>query len=140
MQFYKNDRQRYMAGLILIFRIYSICHLIIQEYGLFAELKIPVILNRVFIFVMAVLVYLIGTVHMGKLKGTWMLFLWHFVYVGSLVVLLLIILIKLIFLILSFEIRPIGISGYISSILISPMLYLIMGLLNRLLVKEKHNL
>ena len=137
MQLYKNDRQRYMAGLLYIFMIYSIYILIFQEHVLFGKFKLPVIQNRIVMFVFAGLIYLVGTVHLGKLQQSWMLLLWHLVYIGFLSIFLVIILIKLILLNISCQIGPIHISDTIKELLISPMLYFSLGLLNRLLVKKQ---
>jgi len=137
MQLYKNNRQRYMAGLVYIFLIYSMHYLIFTEHFLIGKYKVSPIMNRIILFVFAVLIYLVGSVHLRKLQGTWMLYLWHFIYISLLAILLVIIIVKLICIAISYEIRPIDIFPYIQVILISPMLYLMLGLLNRLLVKAQ---
>jgi hypothetical protein len=136
MQLYKSDRQRYMAGLLYIFLIYTISYLIFAEHCLIGKFKIPELLNHVFMFVMAVLVYMIGTMHLGKLQEPWMFFIWNITYIILLSIFLILILVKLLLFTISYTIRSIYIFDHITFILISPMLYFSLGLLNRLLIKE----
>lgn len=139
MQLYKNNSQRYRAGLVYIFLIYTISSLFFFGHFLNWKFKTPELLNHVLLFGMAVLVYWIGTVQLGKLQEIWMLFIWHFVYISSLSILLVIILVKLLFVTISFTIRPIHLTDTINFILISPMLYFLLGSLNRLLFTEQNN-
>lgn len=135
MQWYKNDKQKYIAGLVYIFLIYTAYYFYFVD-GLFATIK-PLLLKHFVLIGIAFLVYFIGTLHLGKIQQSWMSFLWHIVHISLLSTLIAINLYK----VksgneLSYAMQHL--SDNIKEILISPMLYFAMGLLNRLLVIEKN--
>jgi hypothetical protein len=85
-------------------------------------------------FLFTLFAYLIGSYHLGKLKDEWMSFLWHFIHISGLCIITSIGL-------YDWQISDISLStllfaASIQEFLISPMLYLAMGLLNRSLNKQ----
>lgn len=135
MLLYKTSRQRYVAGLIIIMLIYS------MFYILFADkpdtLLIPRKWRHVIKFITTFTVYLVGTYHLGKHKNSWMLYLWHFVHITLLSTITGIGLYDWIFGMVSYQVKEIAAS--MQEFLISPMLYIAMGILNQRLVLKIHN-
>jgi len=137
MQLYKNDTQKYFAGLVYIFIIYTGYYFYFVD-GLFTTIK-PLVLKHIILVGIACLVYFTGTMHLGKLQQSWMLFLWHIVHISLLSTLIIIGLFKM----KSGNQLPYALQHLfdnIKEILISPMLYFLMGLLNRLLVLEQNKI
>ncbi len=131
MKLYKSDKVRFIIGLITIFIIYSCYHIFIAEHKNTA--LIPRKLRHVITLLVTVAVYFVGTFHLGKLKVTWMASLWHIVHISGLCIITAIGLFDWLFL----EGKTIlGLSRFartIQELLISPILYVAMGLLNRAL-------
>ncbi|TXE11679.1 hypothetical protein FUA26_06320 [Seonamhaeicola algicola] len=130
---YKQDKPRFIIGLILIILIYS------SYYIFFAENPdagaIPRKLRHVIKLGTTIVVYVIGSIHLGKLKDQWMAALWHIIHISGL---------GAIFIIGGYDwlisestLRLKLLAQSIQEMLISPMLYLAMGLLNRSLNKGK---
>ena len=134
MPLYKNDQQKYFAGLAYIFLIYTGYYFYFVD-GLFTTIP-SLMYKHVLLVGIACFVYFIGTLHLGKLQQSWMLFLWHIVHISLLSTLITINLYKIKSGSLSYEMQHL--SDNIKEILISPMLYFLMGLLNRLLVLEQN--
>ena len=131
MKLYKSDKFRFIIGLIIIFIIYSCYYIFIAENKNTA--LIPRKLRHVITLVFTVAVYFVGTFHLGKLKVIWMAKLWHIVHISGLCIITAIGLFDWVFL----EGKTIlGLSRFartIQELLISPILYVAMGLLNRAL-------
>ncbi|WP_345275222.1 hypothetical protein [Litoribaculum gwangyangense] len=83
---------------------------------------------------MTILVYFIGTFHLGKLKDKWMSSIWHLVHISGLIIITSLGLFDWFIMELSRDIK--NFAHTIQEILISPVLYVAMGLLNRSLKKE----
>ncbi|GAA3599789.1 hypothetical protein Q4Q39_19095 [Flavivirga amylovorans] len=128
---YKSDKFRFILGLIFIIIIYSCYHFF------FVENKNTTFLSRktshVIKFSVTIAVYFVGTFHLGKLKDTWMLSLWHFVHISGLCIITLLGLYIWFIYEISISIR--AFAQAIQELLISPALYVVMGLLNRSLKK-----
>ena len=131
MKLYKSDKVRFIIGLIIIFILYSCYYIFIAEHKNTA--LIPRKLRHVITLLVTVAVYFVGTFHLGKLKVTWMASLWHIVHISGLCIITAIGLFDWLFL----EGKTIlGLSRFartIQELLISPILYVAMGLLNRTL-------
>lgn len=78
------------------------------------------------------MVYLMGTYHLGKQKNNWMLCLWHLVHISLLSTITCIGIYDWIFGMVSYHVKEIAAS--MQEFLISPMLYIAMGILNQRLV------
>jgi hypothetical protein len=131
MKLYKSDKVRFIVGLIVIFILYSCYYIFIAEHKNTA--LIPRKIRHVITLLFTLAVYFVGTFHLGKLKVTWMASLWHIVHISGLCIITLIGLFDWLFLegrvILSLS----RFARTIQELLISPILYVAMGLLNRTL-------
>jgi hypothetical protein len=132
MKFYNSDKIRFISGLILIIVFYS------MYYIGFEENEIMHTFNRYvqyFIkFSFTVIIYLIGSLHLGKLKDEWMSYLWHFIHISGLCIITSIGLYD--WLISDIPLGVLLFAGSIQEFLISPLLYVAMGLLNKKLNKN----
>ncbi|ALJ06036.1 hypothetical protein APS56_13240 [Pseudalgibacter alginicilyticus] len=129
---YKSDKVRFIVGAILIIVIYS-CYYIFFEENTQANL-LPRKTQHVIKFLTTIVVYLIGTKHLGKLKDLWMSSIWHLIHISGLCIITLIGLYDWFIMETSLNVKV-----FVSSIqetLISPVLYLAMGLLNKSLKKS----
>ncbi len=130
---YRNERQRWVGGLLIIFVIYSLYYLLFAETNYF--ILIPRMLRHVIKFIATVAVYLIGTHHLGKLKDRWMIYLWHLVHISLLVTITLIGFYSWLFSLQN--INVIQLAKTFQEFLISPVLYVGMAILNNSLVANK---
>jgi hypothetical protein len=110
-------------------------------YILFADkpdtLLIPRKWRHVIKFITTFTVYLVGTYHLGKYKNSWMLYLWHFVHITLLSTITSIGIYDWIFGMVRYQVKEIAAS--MQEFLISPMLYIAMGILNQRLVLKFQN-
>lgn len=131
MRLYKSDKIRFIFGLIFIVIIYT------SYYIFFAENKISITLPRKVVhfikFSSTVVVYFVGSYHLGKLKDKWMSSLWHFIHISGLCIIIFIGLFD--WFIAEIALRVKIFVSSVQEMLISPILYLGMGLLNRSLNK-----
>jgi len=132
MKLYKSDKIRFISGLVLIIIFYS------TYYIGFEENEIMHTFNRyvqyLIKFLFTVIIYLIGSLHLGKLKDEWMSYLWHFIHISGLCIITSIGLYD--WLISDIPLGVLLFGGSIQEFLISPLLYVAMGLLNRILNKS----
>ena len=132
MKLYKSDKIRFISGLVLIIIFYS------TYYIGFEENEIMNTFNRyvqyLIKFLFTVIIYLIGSLHLGKLKDEWMSYLWHFIHISGLCIITSIGLYD--WLISDIPLGVLLFGGSIQEFLISPLLYVAMGLLNRNLNKS----
>lgn len=77
MQLYKNAKTRWVTGLILIFIVYSLYFIYVVDGPLH---RLPTRPRHILNFSVAIGIYLIGTLHLGKMSALWMRFLWHWVH------------------------------------------------------------
>tara|TARA_R110000868_G_scaffold3388_10_gene21923 strand:- start:108 stop:515 length:408 start_codon:yes stop_codon:yes gene_type:complete len=132
MNLYKSDKIRFIAGLVFIIIIYSWYYIYIAENEYIASL--PRKLKHVISFLSTITVYFVGTFHLGKLKDTWMSSLWHLIHISGLCIITLIGLYDWFIMETALNVKIF--ARGIQEILISPVLYVAMGLLNRSLKKE----
>jgi hypothetical protein len=132
MKLYKSDKVRFIAGLILIGIIYSLFYIYFLENKDVAALS--GFLRHGISFGATLTVYFIGTSHLGTLEDKWMSSLWHFVHISGLIILTGLGLFDLFIADISFNMRRFALT--ILEFLISPVLYVGMGLLNRSLKQQ----
>ena len=131
MNFYKSDKVRFIAGLVFIIIIYSAYYLLFLENS---NLIIPMKTKHIIKFSTTIIIYLIGTFHLGKLTDKWMSILWHLIHISGLCIITSLGLFDWFIAEISESLRLFANS--IQELLISPILYLAMGLLNRSLKKS----
>ncbi len=130
MNLYKSDKFRFIAGLVFIIIIYS-CYYIFFENEYFNI--VPKIVVPLFRFTTTIAVYFIGTFHLGKLKDRWMSSLWHIVHISGLCIITSLGLFSWFIFPIPLNLKEFALT--IQEILISPVLYVAMGLLNKSLKK-----
>ena len=132
MTLYKSDKIRFISGLVLIIIIYSIHAIFMREDPNFESIsKIKVHFIR---FAITMIVYFVGTMHLGKLKDNWMSSIWHLVHISGLCIMASLGLYN--WLINKLSTDFVLFANSIQEILISPVLYFAMGLLNKTLNKS----
>ena len=131
MNLYKSDKVRFIFGLIFIIVIYSWNYLYFAENKSYVSL--PKLTIHLMMFSVTIAVYFIGTLHLGKLKDSWMSSLWHLIHISGLAIIISLGLLDWFILEISLSLKQLAYS--IQEILISPVLYVAMGLLNRSLKK-----
>lgn len=126
MSIYKTDRHRFVIGLIVIILIYS------AYYIYFADsenaITIPRKIRHIIKFGTTIIVYGVGSFHLGKLKQKWMSMLWHIIHISLLVTITSIGIYDWIFGMVSQPTKDLAQS--MQEFLISPVLYASMGILN----------
>ncbi|WP_248723000.1 hypothetical protein [Seonamhaeicola sp. ML3] len=127
MRIYKSDRVRFISGLILIIIFYSTYYIYVEENEHIKTLSR--FLEYFIKFLFTVAIYLIGYYHLGKLKDEWMSYLWHFIHISGLCIISAIGLYD--YLIADISLGTLLFAGSVQEFLISPVLYVGMGLLNR---------
>jgi hypothetical protein len=127
MKIYKSDKQRFIAGLIIITIIYSIYYIYFADNEV--AVTIPRKIRHVIKFGTTILVYAIGSIHLSKLPHRWMGILWHIIHIGLLSIITLIGAYDWVFGMVNMNIKIFATS--LQEILISPVLYFGMGILQR---------
>lgn len=127
----KGDRGRWLLGLCTIFLIYTLYYLLFQDtpYLEFINRK----MRHVIKFGATFMVYLFGTFYLGKLKDQWMELLWHTIHVSGLVLIVGIGFFDWVFGMISLPTKLFAAS--IQEFLISPVLYVGMGIINKRVLK-----
>lgn len=128
MKLYKSDSVKFISGLIFIIIIYSWYYLYFMNdegsWKSYSNLAFHLIR-----FGTTIAVYFVGTFHLGKLKDSWMSSLWHLVHVSGLIIITSMGLFDYFILEISRNLKEF--AHTIQEILISPVLYVAMGLLNK---------
>jgi hypothetical protein len=126
MSLYKTERRRFVMGLVLIVLIYS------AYYIYFADtpnaVLIPRKIRHLIKFGTTILVYGVGSFHLGTLQQKWMGMLWHCIHISLLVTITSIGLYYWTFGMVSQPTKDLAQS--MQEFLISPVLYVGMGILN----------
>jgi len=126
MVLYKTEKIRFIAGLILVIVIYATFYIYFVENE--DSKLIPVKTRHIIKFISTVIVYFVGTIHLGKLKDTWMSQMWHFIHVSGLLILTSMGFFHWYVFELSLAYKSFAVS--IQELLMSPILYVGMGILN----------
>ena len=132
MKLYPSDNFRFISGLVLIVIIYSVYYIYFVENQ--AMLSLSKIILHLIRFSTTIIIYLIGTVHLGKLKDNWMSTLWHFIHISGLCIITSLGLFSWFIFDIGLDLKSFAYT--IQELLISPVLYVAMGLLNRSLNKN----
>ncbi len=127
MRIYHTERLRWLIGLAMILIIYTLFYLFFIESD--QTQYIPRRIRHLIKFSTTFIVYLVGTFHLGKLNDKWMSQIWHFIHISLLTVLLLIGAYDWIFGMVSKQVKDFTVT--IQEFLISPVLYVGMGIINR---------
>ena len=136
MNLYKSDKVRFIFGLIFIIVIYSWYYLFFMgEDGRWRLL--PKLTFHITRFLVTIAVYFVGTFHLGKLNDKWMSSLWHLIHISGLFIITSLGLFDWFIFEISRSLKQF--AHTIQEILISPVLYVAMGLLNNSLKKTKLN-
>ncbi len=131
MNLYRSDKARFILGLILILIIYSLYYIYFLEHK--NTLLISRKVKHIITFSTTVFVYFVGTFHLGKLKDEWMSSLWHIIHITGLCIITTLGLFDWLIAEISLSLRQFVLS--VQEFLISPVLYVAMGLLNKSLKK-----
>ncbi|WP_372756518.1 hypothetical protein [Mariniflexile sp.] len=131
MKLYRSDKVRFIAGFIFIIGIYSAFYIFFLENS---NLVLPSKVRHLIKFLATIAVYFVGTYHLGKLADSWMSVIWHIIHISGLGIITAIGLFDWFIYDVTLNIRLFANS--IQELLISPLLYLAMGLINRTLKRE----
>ncbi|KAB1067346.1 hypothetical protein F6U93_11215 [Tamlana haliotis] len=132
MKIYKTDNIRFISGLVMIIVLYSLYYIYFADNN--HSHTISRLLRHGITLATTVAIYFIGTFHLGKLQDSWMASIWHIVHISGLCILTGLGLFD--WLISDISIKLKLFCHSIQEILISPVLYVAMGLLNRSLNKK----
>ncbi|MFD2724906.1 hypothetical protein [Hyunsoonleella rubra] len=132
MNLYPSDKVRFISGLIIILIIYTFHYVYLAENP--DMISVPKYILHLARFAVTMAVYFVGTFHLGKLKDTWMSTIWHMVHISGLCIIAG--LGGFNWLISDISIYLKDFTNSVQEILISPVLYLAMGILNRTLNKK----
>ena len=127
MNLYQSDKVRFISGLIIILIIYTLHYIYLAENPDIAS--VPKYIVHLLRFAVTLAVYFVGTFHLGKLKDTWMSTVWHMVHITGLCIIAA--LGGFNWLIADIGIGLKDFTNSTQEILISPVLYVAMGLLNK---------
>lgn len=125
MKLYNSPRSRWIGGLAIILVIYTLFYLFFVEKEV---IWIPRKIRHVIKFSATIAVYFVGTAHLGKLQDRWMSHLWHVIHVTLLGFITLVGLYDWTFGMVSQQIKDM--TWTMQEFLISPVLYVGMGILN----------
>lgn len=126
MLLYNSHRARWIGGLAIILVIYTLFYLLFVEPDV---TWIPRKIRHVIKFVTTVSVYLLGTLHLGHIEDRWMSYLWHIIHISLLSIITAVGLYDWTFGMVSQELKDM--TATMQEFLISPVLYVGMGILNR---------
>ena len=132
MRLYSSDRNRWIGGLIIILVVYSLYYLLFADRAFTYD--IPRKLRHIIKFGTTLLVYFVGTHHLGKMTDKWMSTVWHFIHISLLCVITGIGLYDWTFGMVGTKTKEM--AATFQEFLISPVLYVAMGILNKRLRKD----
>ena len=125
MKLYNSPRSRWIGGLVIILIIYTLFYV----YFVDNDVRwIPRKIRHVIKFGSTIAVYFVGTAHLGQLKDKWMSHLWHLIHISLLGFITLVGLYDWTFGMVSQQIKDM--TWTMQEFLISPVLYVGMGILN----------
>ena len=119
--------QRWLIGLVLILIIYSGFYLFFSENPEIQE--VPRKIRHVIKFSATVLVYFVGTSFLGRIDARWMAIIWHFIHISFLFTITSVGLYDWFFGMVNIQTKEFVAS--MQEILISPVLYVGMGIVNK---------
>ena len=130
MIIYKSDSRRFILGLVFIIIIYSLNFIFFVEN---VTLKLNPIQQHIISFSITIIVYFIGTIHLrtSSTERKWILSLWHLIHISGLFIITFLGLFD--WFISDIHLSLNQFAHSIQEMLISPVLYAVMGLLNKTL-------
>lgn len=134
----KSNKTLYILGLVLIVVVYSCFAIFFVDFR--EEAFIPRKLRHAISLVLIVIQYLVGFIFLRKLSITWMKKVWNIIYVSGLIIICAIGLYD--WLILSGRANQ-ELSMFartIQELLMAPVLYVVMGLLQKALFRNTHRI
>lgn len=130
------EKRYYWVGLSIIVLIYSAYYLLFADRA--ESILIPRKWRHVIKFLTTFSVYLVGTYHLKWQSNDWMKWLWHLIHINLLGTISSIGAYDWIFGMVSIQVKEIAAS--MQEFLISPLLYIAMGILNNRLVNPTQTL
>ncbi len=127
-------KRNYWIGLITLIIIYSLIYIFFYEAP-YAQ-KIPRLIRHLIKFIILIIVYLIGSFFLDLNKIKWMKVIWHFIHISGIV--LIITLGSFIWIIRPSSNFFISLTISVNEFLISPVLYVGMGILYKKLLITKN--
>jgi hypothetical protein len=125
--------KKFWMGLVIILIIYTLFSLFFKEASYY-EL-IPRKLRHVIKFIVLITIYLVGVWHLNLDKITWMKTLWHLIHLSG--IFFLVLLGAYDWLIQPMTIFMRELMDAVNEFLIAPTLFVVMGLLQKYLLKDK---
>ena len=122
--------KKFWMGLVIIYTLFSLFFKEASYYEL-----IPRKLRHVIKFIVLITIYLVGVWHLNLDKITWMKTLWHLIHLSGIVFLVL--LGAYDWLIQPMPIFMRELMDAVNEFLIAPTLFVVMGLLQKYLLKDK---
>jgi hypothetical protein len=125
--------KKFWIGLIIILVVYTLFYLFFKDASYVA--LIPRKIRHIIKFVVLIAIYLVGVWHLALDKITWMKTLWHLIHISGIVF--------LVFLgAYDWLINPMPqfmreVMDAVNEFLIAPTLFVVMGLLQKFLLKGK---
>jgi uncharacterized membrane protein len=126
-----NKLRWYWVGFIIIVIIYSLYNLYLVDVNYYQS--IPRKVRHISKFICILSIYGTGTLALRKYTAAWMMYLWHLIHVVIITLLLLIGLYDWCFGEISVQFR--NVAGTLFEFLISPVIYIAVGILNSKFVK-----
>ena len=124
---YKSDRQKWIGGLFLIVLVYSLFYIFFFESS--NTYLIPRRIRHLIKLTTTIAVYFVGTYHLGLIRERWMSYIWHFIHISLLLVITCIGIYDWLIQEVNASIKEVTVT--LQEILISPVLYVGMGLINQ---------
>ncbi|WP_183572433.1 hypothetical protein HDF18_04585 [Mucilaginibacter sp. X5P1] len=130
-----NKQRYYWLGFIIIAVIYSLYNLYLVDVSYYQS--IPRKIRHVGKLVAVLTIYGTGTFALKKYTGDWMMFIWHMIHIVIITLLLLIGIYDWTFGAVTMQIR--NIADTLFEFLISPVIYIAVGILNSKFGKAEKN-
>jgi hypothetical protein len=129
-----SNRQIYWIGFIVIVIIYSLYNLYLVDVGYYQN--IPRKLRHIGKFASIIIIYGTGTFALKRATAEWMMYIWHLIHIIIIALLLLLGIYDWSFGELSAQMR--NVANTLFEFLISPVIYIGVGILNSKFGKEKN--
>jgi hypothetical protein len=129
-----SNRHIYWIGFIVIVIIYSLYNLYLVDVGYYQN--IPRKLRHIGKFASIIIIYGTGTFALKRATAEWMMYIWHLIHIIIIALLLLLGIYDWSFGELSAQMR--NVANTLFEFLISPVIYIGVGILNSKFGKEKN--
>jgi hypothetical protein len=125
--------KKFWMGLVIILVIYTLFYLFFRDTSYLA--LIPRKIRHIIKFIVLITIYLVGVWHLSLDKITWMKTLWHLIHLSGIAFLVLLGAYDWIIQPMPMFMREL--MDAVNEFLIAPTLFVVMGLLQRFLLKDK---